>query len=249
MNCKRYKNVVTFLCFYKIKTLSLQGEGGVTYVMAHEQGTATHIKDNTMTGAPTHNNDMRKLFLLFALFIATVINAQTGKWNNDKAHTRIGFEIKHGGVSFVSGYFSDFDIAVNAAGKKLQGTSIDVTIKAASINTGIEARDNHLRSADFFEADKFPTMTFKSTRFVVLSKNKGKVYGNLTIKGVTKPVVLNATLVGQSTNAQTGQKVSGFRLTGSIKRSDYGFGPKYLPAAIGNLVGLIIDAEFSPASK
>ena len=188
---------------------------------------------------------MRKLFLFFALLTAVVVNAQTGKWTNDKFHTRIGFEIKHGGVSFVSGYFSDFDINVTAAGKKMQDTKVDVTINTKSVNTGVEPRDNHLRSADFFEVEKYPTMTFKSTRFVVSSKNKGKIYGNLTIKGITKPVVLDAKLINQVT--KDGKTTAGFRLTGTVKRTDYGFGPKYLPNAIGNEVHLIIDAEFSPA--
>lgn len=179
---------------------------------------------------------------------AVVVNAQTGKWNNDKAHTRIGFEVKHGGVSFVSGYFGDFDISVDAAGKKLQDTQIDVTIKTSSINTGIDARDNHLRSADFFEADTYPVMTFKSTRFVPKSKNKGKIYGNLTIKGVTKPIVLNAVLIDKVTNPKDNKTTAGFRLTGIVKRTDYGFGPKFLPDAIGNEVHLIIDGEFSPAN-
>lgn len=190
---------------------------------------------------------MKKIFLFFALIAALAVNAQTGRWTNDKAHTRIGFEIKHGGVSFVSGYFGDFDIAVDAAGKKLKDTQIDVTIKTASISTGIEARDNHLRSADFFEADRYPAMTFKSTRFVASSKRKGKIYGNLTIKGITRPVVLQAVLIDQITHE--GKTVAGFRLTGVVRRSDYGFGPKFLPNAIGNEVNLIIDGEFSPSGS
>lgn len=192
---------------------------------------------------------MKKILLFFALMTVMVGNAQTGKWINDKAHTRIGFEVKHGGVSFVSGYFEDFDVTVDAAGKKMLDTQIDVTIKTASINTGIEARDNHLRSADFFEVEKFPTMTFKSTKIVAKSKNKGKIYGNLTMRGVTKPIVLDAWFIGQADSPLNGNVTAGFRLTGTVKRTDFGLGPKFLPDMIGNEVHLIVDAEFSPEKK
>ena len=104
----------------------------------------------------------RKLFLLFTLFIATVMQAQTGKWNNDKAHTRMGFEIKHSGMSWVSGYFADFDVNVNASGKEYLGTKVDVTVQTKSINTGVEARNNHLRSADFFDVEKYRTNDVRS---------------------------------------------------------------------------------------
>lgn len=190
---------------------------------------------------------MKKLLFLFALLLTTVgLHAQT-TWNNDKAHTRIGFEIKHGGVSFVSGHFDDFTIQVTEAGKNHAGTKIAVIIPTKSVNTGIEARDNHLRTADFFDVEKHPTMTFESTRFQMTSKTTAKVYGNLTLNGVTRAIVLSARLVGRQPSPMTKQDVAGFRLTGSIKRTDFNFGPKFLPAMIGNEVGLIIDAEFSPA--
>ncbi|MBM6993932.1 MAG: polyisoprenoid-binding protein [Prevotella sp.] len=190
---------------------------------------------------------MRKVLLFFALLSAVALQAQTGKWTNDKAHTRIGFEVKHAGLSFVSGRFGDFDITVDAAGKNYLGTKVDVTIQTKSISTGVEARDNHLRTADFFEVEKYPTMTFKSTKFVATSKKTGKIYGNLTIKGVTKPVVLNATLIAQMVSPMSKVMTAGFRLRGTVKRSDFGLGPKFLPALIGDNVNLIIDAEFSPA--
>lgn len=189
---------------------------------------------------------MRKLLLFFALFSAVVMQAQTGKWVNDKAHTRIGFEVTHAGLSFVSGQFSDFEIDVDAAGKNYLGTKIDVTIHTKSIGTGVEARDNHLRTADFFEVDKYPTMTFKSTKIVATSKTTGKVYGNLTLHGVTKPVVLNATLIAKKVSPMSQVMTAGFRLKGTVKRSDFNFGPKFLPAIIGDNVNIIVDAEFSP---
>lgn len=185
------------------------------------------------------------LFVLTMLLSAISVSAQTGEWTNDKFHTRVGFEVKHGSVSFVSGYFADFDIKVDAAGKNLLGTKVDVTIPTKSINTGVEARDNHLRTADFFEVEKYPTMTFKSTRFVATSKTAGKIYGNLTMRGITRPVVLNATLIGKKVDPKTKLTTAGFRLKGSVKRTDFELGPKFIPAAIGNVVTIIVDAEFT----
>jgi polyisoprenoid-binding protein YceI len=193
---------------------------------------------------------MKKIVLaLMMLMSAWGIQAQTGKWVNDAAHTRIGFEISHAGLSLVSGRFTDFDIDVDAAGKNLLDTKIVATIKTNSVKTGIEARDNHLKTADFFEVDNYPTMVFKSTRISAKTKNTGKIYGTLTIRDVTKPVVLDATLIAKKVSPMSKVLTAGFRLKGKIKRSDFNFGPKYLPEIIGNDVTIIIDGEFSPASK
>lgn len=190
---------------------------------------------------------MKKLLLLFVVLLTTMgMQAQT-TWTNDKAHTRIGFDIKHGGVSFVAGHFDDFDIKVTTSGKSYAGTKISVTVPTKSVNTRVEARNNHLRSADFFDVEKYPEMKFESTRFQVLSKTQAKVYGKLTLHGVTRPIVLNAQLIGMKPSPMNGQQTAGFRLTGTIKRTDFNFGPKFLPAMVGNEVKIIVDAEFSPA--
>ncbi len=193
---------------------------------------------------------MKKIVLALAMLVSALgIQAQTGKWVNDAAHTRIGFEIEHAGLSIVSGRFTDFDIDVDAAGKNLLETKIVATIKTNSVKTGVEARDNHLKTADFFEADKYPTMVFKSTRMVAKNKTTGKIYGTLTIRDVTRPVVLDAKLIAKKVSPQSKVLTAGFRLKGTIKRSDFNFGPKYLPDLIGNDVNIIIDGEFSPANK
>lgn len=189
---------------------------------------------------------MKKYLLsLLVLLVSVAANAQTGIWANDKYHSRVGFEVLHGGVSLVSGQFNDFDIQVDAQGQKFEATKINVTIQTSSIDTYIDARDNHLRSADFFEVEKYPTMTFTSTRFVKQGKSKAKIYGQLTLRGITKPVVLNAQLLGQQTDKKSGKTIAGFRLRGTINRSDFGLGPKFLPDAIGNKVNIIFDGEFT----
>lgn len=187
--------------------------------------------------------------MIMMVLAAMTAKAQTGKWINDKDHTRIGFEIKHAGLSWVSGYFKDFTIDVDAAGKNCLGTKVNASIQTKSIDTGIEARNSHLRTADFFEVDNYPTMTFTSTRFVALSKTRGRMYGNLTIKGVTKPVILTGDLIAKQVSPMTKVMTAGFRLKGVVRRSDFGLGPKFLPAIVGDKVTIIVDAEFSPEKK
>ena len=96
--------------------------------------------------------------------ITTNLSALAAIWKDDPDHTRIGFEVKHAGLSFVSGYFSDFDISVRQAKDDYKDTHILAEVQTTSISTGVVARDNHLRSPDFFNVEVFPLMTFKSTK-------------------------------------------------------------------------------------
>lgn len=128
---------------------------------------------------------------------ATSINAQTVMWTDDPEHTRIGFEVKHAGLSFVSGYFSDFDISVRQANDDYKNTHILAEVQTTSISTGVVARDNHLRSPDFFNVEVFPLMTFKSTKIKMEKTRKGKIYGDLTLHGVTQRIELEVLLIGK----------------------------------------------------
>lgn len=173
--------------------------------------------------------------------------ALTGKWNVDMTHARIGFEIKHCGLSFVSGHFADFVIDINAKGEHLLDTEIVVTVRPDSVYTGVQARDNHLRTADFFDTDKYPEMVFRSGKITRHGDREGDIAGELTLCGVTKPVVFKARLIDCMPSPMTGQTTAGFRLTGVVKRSDFNFATKFLPAIIGDEVNVIVDAEFTPA--
>lgn len=95
--------------------------------------------------------------------ITTNLSALAAIWKDDPDHTRIGFEVKHAGLSFVSGYFSDFDISVRQANDDYKNTHILAEVQTTSISTGVVARDNHLRSPDFFNVEVFPLMTFLNT--------------------------------------------------------------------------------------
>ena len=123
------------------------------------------------------------------------VEEQMGDYSFDKAHSSIGFRIKHMGLVDVPGYFRDFQGTVNLAGKKLRDSSVEFSAKVKSVDTGINGRDNHLRSKDFFEVEKYPELTFKSKKI----KKKGKTYrvtGDFTMKGVTKELTIPMRMYG-----------------------------------------------------
>jgi polyisoprenoid-binding protein YceI len=139
-------------------------------------------------------------------------------WNLDKAHTNVSFQIRHF-VSKVRGSFKDFSGTIVADPDAWQNAQIDVQIVTSSITTSNDQRDGHLRSGDFFAADSFPTITFKSTK-VERKGDDAKIYGNLTIRGITKPVVLEGTFNGIQKSAQ-GDRF-GFDASTTVNRLDYG---------------------------
>ncbi len=190
---------------------------------------------------------MKKYFLLAAMAIVSLLgNAQTKTWTNDPAHSRLGFVVKHLTISEIEGRFSDFSAQVTTSKSDYTDAKIVLTAKVASINTDVDARDNHLRSADFFNAEKYPTLTFKSTSVKKISAKKGLIFGNLTFHGITKPVILNADFYGLITNPMNKKATAGFKVTGTIKRTDYALGPKFSDAFVGENVKIVANIEFSP---
>ncbi|MEO8217592.1 MAG: YceI family protein [Acidobacteriota bacterium] len=163
---------------------------------------------------------IRKLpsaLILVALFSVSV-SAQT--YTVDKAHSSAGFEIRHL-LSKVHGRFSDFAGTINADFANPQKSTVEFTINVKSINTDNDQRDNHLRSSDFFDVDKFPQITFKSTSVKAAGKNKYDVTGDFTMRGVTKVITLPVTYLG-SMKDQGGKVRAGFETAIELKRSDYG---------------------------
>jgi len=141
------------------------------------------------------------------------------KWNIDTAHTSIGFKIKHLVVSTVRGHFTEFSGYVEANDDTFENAKVTFTAEAKSVSTSNEARDNHLRSADFFDVEKFPQITFNSESFV----KKGdsfEIIGNLTMKDVTKEITLEASFAGIGTDMEGG-RIASFDITGSISRKDF----------------------------
>lgn len=160
---------------------------------------------------------MKSIFAVLALVLAaSVAQAQT-TWNIDKPHSRIGFTVTHMVVSEVDGDFKEFDGKIISKTTDFDGAEVEFTAKVASINTENERRDGHLKSDDFFSAEKYPDVSFKGT----ISKSGGKyqLKGKFTLKDVTKDVVFDVTY-GGTVDTGRGSK-AGFKLAGKINRQDY----------------------------
>lgn len=146
---------------------------------------------------------------------------ETGTYNFDKAHTFIGFKVKHMGLIEVPGFFRDFAGTVNYDGKDVSKSSVEFSAKVTSVDTGVTGRDNHLRTADFFEVEKFPDMTFKSTK-VEKKGNAWTVTGDLTMKGVTKSVAIPFNITGFLPGNQRNGPRMGITGETTINRRDFG---------------------------
>ncbi len=157
---------------------------------------------------------------VIAFLVLGTLNAR-GTWKPDKAHSQVNFTVTHMVISEVTGSFKDFDAALRQPGKDdFSGSSVEAVVNMASISTGNDKRDAHLRSDDFFNVGKYPEMKFKSTAFEKTGENTYKIAGNLTIRDVTKPVVLDAKMTGMV--EAWGAKHVGFKATATIDRFDYG---------------------------
>jgi polyisoprenoid-binding protein YceI len=164
-------------------------------------------------------------------------------WQVDKNHTTIAFSVRHMMVATVRGLFEDYDIVANFDETNLANSTAEVRIKAASINTRAQDRDNHLRSPDFFDVENYPEIVFKSTKVEVTGPNTGKLYGELTIRDVTRPIVLNVEHGGiQKSPFGDGYK-AGFSAATKINRKDWGLNWNVAIEAGGVLVGEEIKLE------
>lgn len=167
------------------------------------------------------------------------------EWQYDTAHTRFYFEIAHT-FAKVRGYFDDFSGTFRFDPKNLKDSKIDVQIKAASVNTGIPKRDNHLRSDDFFDVAKYPMITFKSKKITLKAGNVYLVEGDFTMKDVTKTLVLPLTYLGMKDNPlQAGEIVAGFETKFVIDRHDYHVGKEkfYQMGVVGKDVDITAAVE------
>ncbi|MGD2099753.1 MAG: YceI family protein [Desulfobacterales bacterium] len=193
---------------------------------------------------------MKKKFHICVLVLATLVtvsfaHADAQKWEIDKAHSNVYFDVRHT-YATVRGQFEEFSGTLNFDPDRMQMSSVTIEVSTKSVNTGIANRDNHLRSAEFFDVNKYPAMTFQSTG---VKKNEGNQYtleGNFTIKGNTRKVAVPFIYFGSRENPlKKGQLVAGFETRFSINRLDYQVGPgKYLEmGVIGNQVDILITLE------
>jgi len=177
--------------------------------------------------------------IVFASFIAAPAAAVAQSLAVDGVHSSVLFRIKHLNTSYSWGRFDNISGNVNLAGKT---PSVEVQIKADSVDTANEKRDQHLKGPDFFNVKQFPTISFKSTRVTRLAENKWDLEGLLSVHGVERPLKVQLEQTGAGKN-QVGAPIQGFETSFLVKRSD--FGMKFLLDAIGDEVLLIVALECS----
>lgn len=188
---------------------------------------------------------MRKfLFIAFAVIMVQTSSFAQAVWNSDKVHSKLNFSVIHSGISEIEGLFKDFDVKATATKADFSDAVFELTADVKSIDTEVEMRDNHLRSADFFDADKFEKITFKSTSIKPNGKNKYILGGDLTMHGVTMPVKMNLLYRGTIVNPKTKANIAGFQLTGTLKRSMFDIGPGFKAPMISDEVQIKADGEF-----
>lgn len=188
---------------------------------------------------------MKRISIIFSAFLLLTAFVTVNPWKSDKAHSQLSFTVTHLGIADVSGTFNDFDVTVKSSKPDFSDAVFNLTANVASIDTRVEARDNHLKSADFFDAAKYPNLTFTSTSLKKNGKNKYKLTGDLTLHGVTKPVTMDLVYKGTVENPMSKKQTAGFQLTGIIKRSDFSVGNSFPPPMISDEVRIKADGEFA----
>ncbi len=166
------------------------------------------------------------------------------QWNLDPAHSSADFTVRHMMVTNVRGSFGNLSGTINFDPDNLGASSVDATIDVATVNTGVADRDNHLRSADFFEVEKYPNITFKSTDVEVTGDDSAKVTGDLTIRDVTNSVVLDVEFLGQG-GSPFGDTRAGFEATTKINREAFGLTWNQALESGGVLVGKDIKVSLN----
>ncbi len=185
---------------------------------------------------------MKKLILAIIVLVSVSIylQAQTTTWKIDPVHSSIQFTVSHLVISKVTGNFKNFNGILKTNNDDFTDPDIEINIDVNSINTENEKRDNHLRSQDFFYAEKYPQIVFKSTSFKKISENKYKLTGDLTMRGVTRSIDLDVVYNG-TVKDPWGNQRAGFSISGSVNRFDYNLKWNSLMEAGGAVVGKTVD--------
>jgi polyisoprenoid-binding protein YceI len=190
---------------------------------------------------------MKKVVTILSIVLATfTAYSQTTEWKYDNSHAKVGFAISHFGISETEGKFTKYDGSVVTSKADFSDAKIDLTIDVTSIDTDDAQRDTHLRSPDFFDAAKYPSITFKSKSLKSSGRNKYTLVGDLTMHGVTREVNLDVLYRGTVTDPYKNTK-AGFRINGIVDRTQFGLAWNGKLSTgdllIGNDVNLDINIE------
>jgi len=188
--------------------------------------------------------NMKKVLILLVVTFITMGSYAQSQWKVDPYHSSLNFNISHSGISIVNGKFLEYTGSLTTEGEALNNANIEFSVKVKSINTNVVDRDNHLRSADFFEVGKFPDMIFKSTKILASGKpNHYLLYGKLTIKDVTKDVIFDVHY-GGTVKSNQGEKL-GVKAETTINRFDYNIDFDPTAAGVGKDVSIVVHGQFA----
>jgi polyisoprenoid-binding protein YceI len=188
---------------------------------------------------------MKKLLLSLLSVAPVLASAATSGWNVDPSHSQVGFAVKHLVISNVRGEFGAYRGRLVLDEADATRSTVEATIDVSSIDTKVPDRDAHLKSPDFFDAARYPSITFKSTKVARAGKDELKVTGDLTLHGVTKPVVLNVT-TSPEVKGMNGESRRAFAATTKLSRKDYGLTWNKLVEAgpaVGDEVTIALELE------
>ncbi len=172
---------------------------------------------------------MKKSYVIVFVILMCITSGYAQTWSIDKTHSNVGFAVKYLTVANVVGTFVSVDAKVSAASPDFSDASIELSADVNSINTNQEGRDTYLKGGNFFDAKQFAVISFKSSSLKRIKENEYSLSGSLTLHGITRPVVFNLIYNGTAINPFNKKTVAGFKVTGTIKRSDFNLGAD-LPA-------------------
>ena len=167
-------------------------------------------------------------------------------WKNDPDHSHMGFVVRHLMITDINGRFADVDIDVDVPGDNLGEAVFSMAAKAASIDTHVNARDEHLRSPDFFDVVEHPVLTFQSTEVRLGADKTGTISGILDMHGVSREVTFAIKASDRITNPINNKETQSFSITGEVNRSDFGIGPNIPAAIVSDRVWVAANFEVSP---
>ena len=181
------------------------------------------------------------LVLITSLFLSSNLFVQT-VWTTDKNHSQLHFSAMHFGITHIAGVFHQFEVSMKSEKGDFSDAQIEMIADVKSIDTDVEMRDNDLKSPNWFDAEKFPTLVFKSTSFTKVKNNKYKLKGNITIHGVSKSIEFDVTFNGWAVT-MTKKQTAGFTVRGKLNRSDFSLGEVSNASGVSDEIEVWANAE------
>ncbi|HLX91305.1 MAG TPA: YceI family protein [Puia sp.] len=179
--------------------------------------------------------------IITSLVLSSILQAQT-TWTADKNHSQLHFSAVHFGISHIGGVFDKFEVSMKSEKEDFSDAQFEMIADVRSIDTHVEMRDNDLKSPNWFDAEKFPELVFKSTSFTKVKNNHYKLNGTITIHGVSKPIEFDVTFNGEAVT-MTKKQTGGFTVTGKLNRSDFNLGRDQMTTGVSNEVDVWADVE------